>query len=53
MKEKEESKWVYLLAEGEVRLYSNHNPFTGIAFRNDHAGLDSQAAISQMANASA
>jgi len=52
IKEKEDSKWVYLIAEGEVRLYCDNNPFTGIAFRQEHAGLNSKAAISMMANAS-
>jgi hypothetical protein len=53
LKEGEDPKWVYLLAEGEVRLYCDNNPFTGIAFRNEHAGLDSKAANSMIKNASA
>jgi len=50
MTEGQEAQWIYLIAEGECHLQSKSNPFTGMALRSEHKGLNSKAAVNSMIN---
>ena len=51
--EGQDPKWIYLIAEGECTLHSKSNPFTGMALRSEHKGLDSKAAVTSMIHSTA
>jgi hypothetical protein len=50
MTEGQTPKWIFLIAEGECYIHAKTNPFTGMALRSEHKGLDSKAAVNSMIN---